>query len=164
MDKLGRARQPDDVQEANHYKTFRTIVEVCKASGINVALLCDANVDMTIEHLFNEGTISKGEKFKEGAYYKLSDAKRSSVDSMAEEICMSTRVISLSNNKLHYESKQELKNDKIKGKDNYPRTIAGVLNFLQYHNLRGKGIPRQRTNNRGKNGEIMFTQPGDKED
>ena len=39
MDRLGRARQPEDVQEANHYDTFKTIVEVCKASGIDFALM-----------------------------------------------------------------------------------------------------------------------------
>ena len=83
---------------------------------------------------------------------------------MAEEIYLSTRFLSLSNNKLHHESKQDLKNDKIKGEDNYPRTIAGVLNFLQYHSLRGKGNPHNRSHTRNKHGKIVFAQDADIED
>lgn len=60
MDKICRARQPNDFQETNHYETFRTIVKVYKASGINFALMCDVHVDMAIAHLYNEDTISGG--------------------------------------------------------------------------------------------------------
>jgi len=69
MYRLGRARQPEDVQEANHYDMFKMIVEVYKESGINVALMCDANIDMAIEHLYKGGKISKDGKFKDGTYY-----------------------------------------------------------------------------------------------
>ena len=62
---------------------------------------------------------------------------------MVEEIYI-MRFLSLSNNRISYKSKQELKNDKNKGKDNYPRTITGILNLIQYHNLRGKGAARIR--------------------
>ena len=55
---------------------------------------------------------------------------------MAEAICLSTHFISLASNKLHAQSKQELKNGLIKGDDKYPRTIAGAIMFLQYHSLR----------------------------
>jgi len=91
--------------------------------------MCNANVDMAIEHIYKGGKISKDGKFKDGTYYSLSKEEKELVDEMVGEICLSTIFLSLSSNKLHFESKQELKNDKIKGKDKYPRTIAGVLNF-----------------------------------
>ena len=75
--------------------------------------MCDANVDMAITHLHKEGKISKDGKFKDGTYYALSDKERTFVDEMAEEICMSTRFISLSKKKLHFESKQKLKTTRL---------------------------------------------------
>ena len=151
------------MQESNHYDTFKPIVEVCKASGISFALMCDANVDMVMHQLHKNNTISKTGNFKDSVNYTLSDEERVFVDEMAEETCVPTRFLSLSNNKLHFKSKQELKNDKIKGKDNYPRTIAGVLSFLQYHNLRGKGTIRNRSKNRGKFAETAFNQDGEED-
>jgi len=41
----------------------------------------------------------------------------------------------LASNKKFGASKQELHNDLVKGKDNYPRTVAGVLKYLQPHTL-----------------------------
>jgi len=164
MDRLGRVRQPEDVQEANHYDTFKTIVEVCKTSGNNFALMRDSSVDMAIEHLYKGGKTSKDGKFKDGTYYSLPKEDKEIAEEMEEEICLSKRFLSLSSNKLHFESKQELKNDKIRGKDKYPRTIAGVLNFLQYHNLRGKATPRNRTQNKGKYIDTMFAHDGEEED
>ena len=32
----------------------------------------------------------------------------------------------------------------VKGEDKYPRTIAATLRFLQYHNLRGRGVNDDR--------------------
>jgi len=50
-------------------------------------------------------------------YFDMSEVERKLVDNMAEEICLSTRFLSLSSNKLHGASKQELKNDLVKGDD-----------------------------------------------
>ena len=41
----------------------------------------------------------------------------------------------ISSNKNFAASKQELRNDIVKGKDNYPRTVVGVLKYLQFHSL-----------------------------
>ena len=124
MDRLGKVKPPEGVQEANQYDTFKTSVEVCKANGINFALMCDANVDMATEQLHKDRKIRKTCRFKDGVYYELDNDERKCANKMAEEICLSTRFLSLSNNKLNYASKQELKNDKIRGKDNYHRTIS----------------------------------------
>ena len=35
VDKLSRLVQPNDVHEVIHYDTFRSVVEMCKASGVN---------------------------------------------------------------------------------------------------------------------------------
>ena len=81
-------------------------------------------------------------------------------DKRAEEICLSTRFISLSSKKLHFHSKQELKNDLVKCDDKHPRTISAALNFLQHHILRGYGnnttqSPLANTS------EIMLIKDGD---
>ena len=69
------------------------------------------------------------------SYFDLNTTNRQLVDNRVEEICIATRVLSISSNKKFSASKQELKNDLVKGKDNYPRTIPGVLNFLANHVL-----------------------------
>ena len=38
----------------------------------------------------------------------------------------------------HFRSKQELQNDLVKGKNNYPTTTAEVMNFLSNHNLKDR--------------------------
>lgn len=138
MDRLTKAHHPDGISEAKHHESFKTIVEVCKARGINFSVMCSANVDMAIKILHKEGKISKRGSYKDGMYFKLTDDERKLVDSMAEEIYLSTRFLSLSSNMLHAASKQELPNDLIKGGDKYSRTIAKTITFLQYHNLRNK--------------------------
>ena len=60
---------------------------------------------------------------------------RGLVDVHAVEICLTTRFLLFSSRKLHSQSKQELKNDLVKGDNKYPRTILAALNFLQHHNL-----------------------------
>ena len=66
----------------------------------------------------------------DGAYFKMTDDQRKLVDEKTDEICLSTRSLSLSSNTLHSQSKQELKNDVIKVDDKYPRTVIFALNFL----------------------------------
>ena len=139
LDRLSNTKQPDvGVSEANHHETFKTIVEVCKASTINFAMMCTANVDMAMKILHNDNKISKNGKYEDGTYFELTKDERKLVDEMAEEICLSTRFLSLSSNRLHGASKQELKNDLVKGDDKYPRTISNTISFLQHHNLRNR--------------------------
>ena len=40
VDKLSNLRQPEDVHEVKHYGKLKFIVEMCKASGFNFALMC----------------------------------------------------------------------------------------------------------------------------
>ena len=106
IDTLGRAHQPDiNMSEANHYEKFKTIIEVCKANGINFSVLCSANVDMALKVLHKQGKISINGSYKEGTYFELSSDERALVDEMAEEVCLSTRFLSLASNKLHAQSK-----------------------------------------------------------
>ena len=162
IDKLINMRQPDNVHEVHHYETFRSVVEMCKASSVNFALLCTANINMAMKELYNEGKITKSGTFDDGSYFRLTPAERKTVDRMAEEICLSVRFLSLSSNALHSSSKQELRNDMVKGEDKYPRTIAATLRFLQYHNLRGKQV-KNKNRYHNKN-ETAFAQQDDKDD
>ena len=79
------------MSEPDHHETLKTIIEVCKASGINFAVMYSSNVDMSIKALHKDGTISKAGTYKEGTYFKLDDDERKAVDDMAEKICLSTR-------------------------------------------------------------------------
>jgi len=63
----------------------------------------------------------------------LNTSTRELVNERAEEIFIATRMLLLASNKKFAASKQELKNDLVKGKDNYPRTITNMLNFLDTH-------------------------------
>ena len=83
------------------------------------------------------------------------------VDKIAEDICLSTRFLSLASDRLHAASKQELRNDMVKGEDKYPRTIAATLRFLQYHNLRGKQ-PHDKKSHKNRS-ETAFAQQGDED-
>ena len=48
IDKLSAMKQPDDVHEVKHYESFRSVTDMCKASTVNFALMCTANVDLAI--------------------------------------------------------------------------------------------------------------------
>ena len=39
LDRLATIRQPEDMLESNHYDKFKTVIEVCKASGIKFAVM-----------------------------------------------------------------------------------------------------------------------------
>ena len=162
LDRLTAARQPDDVLESEHYEKFKTIIEVCKASGINFSVMCSANVDMAIKSLNLVGEISTSGTYKDGTYFKLTEDERELVDQKAEEICLATRFLSLSSNKLHSQSKQELQNDLIKEDDKYPRTITAALNFLQYHSLRNNNTSTRVNNPNPNRIETAFAQDGTK--
>ena len=140
IDKLTLLRQPVDVYEVKHYETFRSVVEMCKAGGINFATMCTANTNMALNNLRQEGKITTTGSYEDGAYFKLTNDQRIAVDKMAEDICLSVRFLSLSSNRLHSASKQELRNDMVKGEDKYPRTIVATLRILQYHDLPGKQV------------------------
>ena len=99
LDSLGKAIQPENVLEADHYELVKTMVEVCKASGVNFALLCTHTVDMAVNMLHNEGEISLTGKYKDGIYLQVNDDERELVNDRAEEICIATRLLSLSSNK-----------------------------------------------------------------
>ena len=166
FDKLGELKQPEHVHEVKHYETFRSVVEMCKASSINFALMCTANIDMAMKELGKSSKIKKTGTFSDGTYFTLDDADRNLVDKMAEEICLSTRFLSLSSDAIHSGSKQELANDMVKGEDKYPRTMASTLRFLQYHNLRGNNsfIPKKDPTKTPTKAELAFANTGEKGD
>ena len=156
LDHLGKTYQPETTSEAEHYETIRTLIKVCIASGVNFALMCTHTVDMAMEVIAKDGNlkgtdgakINTPSKWNDGGYFALDKDSRELVDVKVEEICIATRLLSLSSTKIFGASKQELKNDLIKGKDNYPRTPAAVLSFLQFHKLTGNGSNASRKANR----------------
>ena len=52
---LGKSIQSENVPEADHYETVKTMVEVFKASGVNFPLLCTYIIDMAEKTLQTEG-------------------------------------------------------------------------------------------------------------
>ena len=130
MYQLYSLKQPDNDPETKHHEKFKTIIEVFKTSGINFSVMSFANIDMSFTSLHNSNQIQSRSIYKVGDYFKLGDVTRKLVDNKSKEICLSTCFISLSFNKFHYRSKQELVNNMIKGVDNYPRDISSVLSFL----------------------------------
>ena len=152
------------VSDPNRYDAFKTMVEVCKANGVNFSVMCSANVDMAMKTLHKQGKISQGGTYKEGTYFKLTADEREMVDDMAEEICLSTRFLSSSSDRLYSASKQELKNDLVKGDDKYPRTMSSTINFLQYHSLHNKNNAFQgKYRGNADLKDASFTQDGEEE-
>ena len=161
INKLSNLVQPNDVHEVKHFDTFKSVVEMCKASGINFALLYTANVDISMKHLKFTGKIKTGGIFKDGGYFGLNNDDRALVDKMSEEIYLSTKFLSLASEKLHSRSKQELINDMVKGEDKYSRIMASTLRFLKYHNLRGKLQITPKKETISKSPELVFTNVDD---
>ena len=158
IDRLGKTYQPEHVHETRYHDLFKTLIQVCKANNINFALMCTTNIDMAMKQLHSDGKISTSGTFKDGNYFLLSKDDRQLVDDMAEEICLSTRFLSLASDRLHSASKQELKNNLVKGINNYPKTLSATLSFLQYHELRGKPTERKTRP------EVAFVQRDDEKD
>ena len=79
-------------------KDDETIVEVCRASGINFATMCTANIDTAIKVLYKDEKIAISGEYKDRTYFKMNNDERKLVDNMAEEIYVSTRFLLLSSN------------------------------------------------------------------
>ena len=142
---------------------MKTMIEVCNIIGINFELLCTHAVDMIMKALHLESKLSSLGKCKDGPYFKFNDDECILIDNRAEEIFLATRLLSLSY-KIFAASKQELKNDIVKGKDNYPRTIVGVLNYLQFLNLNTNIQPRPTNQSKHQDSlETAFAIDGDKQ-
>jgi len=140
LDKLGRTRQSDEMNESEQFEKFKTVIKVYKVSGIDFPLLCTHTVDISMRTLREEGVNAckgtyKGNTSGKESYLNLNDVTKALVNERAEDICIVTRLLSLASNKKLVASKQELKNDLVKGKDNYPQTITNMLNFLEKHYL-----------------------------
>ena len=88
LDRLTTVIQPEDVLESEHYEKYKTIIEVCKTSGIKFSVMCSANVDMAIKLLKLAGEISTSGTYKDGTYFKLTEDERKVVDEKSEEICL----------------------------------------------------------------------------
>ena len=74
---------------------------------------------MAMKMLHTKGEISQTSKYKDGVYFRLNENERYLVNDRADEICIATRLLSLSSNKKFAAGKQELRKDLVKGKDNY---------------------------------------------
>ena len=87
--------------EADYYELVKTVIEVRKVSGVNFALLCTNTVDMAMEKLHDEGVLTnKLKSYKDGGYFVLDEDKRNAVNERADEICIATRLLSLSSKKI----------------------------------------------------------------
>ena len=63
------------MKEARHNESIKTLVEVCKASGVNFALLCTYNIDMAMKSLYDAGEITTTGKFKNDDYFRLEESR-----------------------------------------------------------------------------------------
>ena len=93
--------------------------------------MCFTNVNIPIKSLNLTGEISRSGTYKDGTYFKLLDDEKIIVEEKSEEIYLAIQFLSLSSNKLHSQSKQEVNNDLIKRDDKYSRTITITLICLQ---------------------------------
>lgn len=87
MDRLGSARQPDNVSESNYHDIFKTIVEVRNTSGSNFAVMCSTNINMAMKILRQQEKTSKSGSYQDGTYFSLTNYVWLLVDYVAEEIC-----------------------------------------------------------------------------
>ena len=101
LDRLSDTKQPEYVSELDHHEKSKAMVEVCKASGINFALMCTHNIDAAMKKLSKDGSISVSGTYADRTYSGFSEVHTKLVNGVAEEICMLTRFLSLSNDALH---------------------------------------------------------------
>ena len=106
LDILCNLVQAKEVTEVVYPERFHSIVEVCKASCVNFAILCTSNVDIMIESLHSKGKITKTGKYKDEVYSTLTKEERALVDKTVENFCLETRFLLLAADNLHYKSKQ----------------------------------------------------------
>lgn len=92
---LATTCQPEDTLESDQYDKFKTIVKVCKASGVNFSVLCSTNIDMAIAELNSTSEIKKTGTYKSGVYFKVEDSEMNVDDDRANKTCISTRFLSL---------------------------------------------------------------------
>ena len=78
FDKLGDLTQPDHVHD-----TLRSVVEMCRASSINFALMCIAKIDMAMKEQEKNSKIKRSGTFDDGTYFEIDDADRTLVNKMA---------------------------------------------------------------------------------
>ena len=163
MDALVKTIQPEHAMELYHYETVKVLVRVCKVSDVNFPMLYTHTVDMAMamKTLHSEGETTSRGNYKDGSYFKLPNNERELVDERAEEICIATRLLSLSSNKKFSASKQELCNDLVQGKDNYPRTVTGVLKYLRFHSLSAGTVSINQHASNTKQLETAFVTEGD---
>ena len=85
MDKLTRVVQPEDVHEVKHYETFKSVIEMCKASKISFALMYIENINEAMDTLYLSGEIPDGMKgsFDDGKYLDLTKEQREVVNKTA---------------------------------------------------------------------------------
>ena len=105
LNKLAYMKQHDDTHEIKQYESFRSVIEMCETSSIIFAVMCSANINMSMKILKREGKITESGTYEDGTYFKLTDDHRTLVDKMVEEIYLSTRFLPLASNKLHSASK-----------------------------------------------------------
>ena len=66
LDTFSKNIQLKDIEEARHYESIKMLVKVCKASGMNFALLYTHNINMAMNHLHDSGEISTEGKLNDG--------------------------------------------------------------------------------------------------
>ena len=125
--------------------------------------MCTANVDMAMKELWEYGKVTKQDTFDDETYFIPNQYMRGLADACAEEICLATRFLSLFSNKFHSQSNQYLKNNLVKGDDNYPRTILAVLKFIQHRSLRESAYKAPK-HPKDKDFGVLFVHEGEEED
>jgi len=58
LDKLTSLEQPKTIHEVKHYETFKSVVEMCKASKVNFATMCTENIDTSLVALRKDSKIT----------------------------------------------------------------------------------------------------------
>lgn len=48
LDKLGK---PDEMSDSEQFEKVKTVIEVCKVSGVNFPLLCTHTIDIAIDNI-----------------------------------------------------------------------------------------------------------------
>ena len=73
------------MHETKYLETFKTKVEVAKASGISFVAMSKPSVKMAMKTLETEGAISRSGKY-DSTYFELTRDERTLVDARSEEI------------------------------------------------------------------------------
>ena len=68
-------------------------------------IIWSVNVDMAITSPSKSGDMANQGTYKDGTYFELNQDERSMMNEKVEEVCLATRFLSFSNNKLYSQSK-----------------------------------------------------------